>query len=80
LDLSSVVYRLPRGWRIPSESGGGMNHIGVALSIIFEWRLASEYAIIVKDMHDGHYRHDSVAILFKQPEGQSLGLKGIHCQ
>ena len=44
MDLSSVAYPLPRGWRNESESGGGMNRNRVALSIGFGWRIASEYA------------------------------------
>jgi hypothetical protein len=43
-DLSSVVYLLLRGWRNESDFHGGILRNRMALSIIFRWRLASEYA------------------------------------
>jgi hypothetical protein len=46
------------GWRFPSYSGGGMNHIGVALSIIFGWRLASEYSQLDKETDNNENRKE----------------------
>jgi hypothetical protein len=60
-------------WRIPSESGGGMNHIWVALSIIFGWRLASEYPRA--DKYPVSYKKSGV---FYYGFGCSRGFMPIH--